>query len=199
MQKKLAKLSQDYLGGISDLIRQRPEMGPALLRHARNQLSANMGGDFGGEQPETQQGRQAAPQIPPEAYGGGMMAYGGNEEQGAAYMQGGGSVMPEDVMNRMMLDPETAGLNFQDGGSVEKQRLPPQAPRITPYPAPGGFKSPMHPDWQIYNQDPMEPGWQPGYVTPVMPGGPAPWDDYSLAQLTQSHNLLTNMLAQRAT
>lgn len=55
MQRKLAKLSQDYLSGLSGLIRSRPEIGPQLLRHARNQLAANIGAPGEEEQMQQQQ------------------------------------------------------------------------------------------------------------------------------------------------
>jgi hypothetical protein len=98
----------------------------------------------GGQQPGSRQLAQAAPAIPPEAYGG-MGIYGerggggGGEGEGASYMQGGGLVppgmgapglvpptaspTPEDMMNMAMLDPEGQGINFQRGGPVMTNML----------------------------------------------------------------------------
>lgn len=59
MQRKLAKLSHDYLSGLSGLIQSKPEIGPALIRHARNQLAANMGAP--GEEEQMQMPGQTMP------------------------------------------------------------------------------------------------------------------------------------------
>jgi hypothetical protein len=123
MQKKLARLSQGYLSGVNDLIRTRPEMGPAILRHARKQLAANMGGEeLGATGAEgTQQMRQAAPPIPPEAYGG-MGMYG---EEGPQYAQFGGLISSAPRMgDPNFLDP----LSTMFGGPAQLGATAPTQP-----------------------------------------------------------------------
>jgi hypothetical protein len=125
MQKKLARLSQGYLSGINELIRTRPEMGPAILRHARKQLAANMGGEeLGATGAEgTQQMRQAAPAIPPEAYGGGMDMYG--ESSGTQYAQFGGLISARPGFgDPNFLDP----LSTMFGGPAQLSATAPQQP-----------------------------------------------------------------------
>lgn len=45
MQRKVAKLSQDFIGGLSSMIRSRPELGGAIMAHAKNMLAATGIGD----------------------------------------------------------------------------------------------------------------------------------------------------------
>jgi hypothetical protein len=45
MQKKVAKLSQDFISGLSSMIKSKPELGGAIMAHAKNMLAATGMGD----------------------------------------------------------------------------------------------------------------------------------------------------------
>lgn len=82
MQRKLAKLSHDYLSGLSGLIQSKPQLGPALLRHARNQLASNIGSPGEEEQMQQQPMRMPSDQTySPAQYA--MTASEGQQEEEA--------------------------------------------------------------------------------------------------------------------
>ena len=218
MQKKLAKLSQGYLSGLSDIIRSRPEMGPALLKHARHQLAANMGGQpedwmMEGQQPGAKQYAQAAPSVPPEAYsGGGMEAY---MQTGGMVPTGSSSVPINSIYPVMSIDANMTELMPSNTNMVPSGSLYPILPA-------GGMPASVMPaTGNLPQLDPigfspiagqMDPtvdpssfftgtGYQKGGKVKAKKGqrpkSTLKLDDYSLAELTHAHNLLTNMLARR--
>jgi hypothetical protein len=177
-----------------------------------------------GQQPGARQYAQAAPQVPPEAYGGGAEAYGmqtgGTVPPGGMVSAAGGSSVPiSSIYPVMPTDASMTPLMPSDTTMIPSGSLYPILP------AGGMPTSVMPPTGDLPQLDPtglapvagqndptVDPtsfftgtGYQKGGEVKKrgkakkaeQPKSTLKLDDYSLAELTHAHNLITHMLARR--